>query len=194
MIHSRYPAAGPRGLAWFAGLIVLGAAAAASAQMPDVPKPGPEQEVLKRDVGTWDALIEINPGPDMPPMKAKGVETNALECGGFCLVSEFKGEIMPGVPFAGRGLTTWDPMKRKFVGSWIDSMNPGMGTSEMDWDAKANRASGWMESPNASTGSMMKLRTVVEYQADGKRVMSSYMTDPGGGEVRLMRITYTRRK
>ena len=25
---------------------------------------------------------------------------------------------MPGVPFVGHGLTTWDPQKKKYVGSW----------------------------------------------------------------------------
>jgi hypothetical protein len=184
----------PHRLAWLAGLLLSGTAAAAFAQMPEVPQPGPEHDVLKRDVGTWDVVIEFHAGPGMPAQTSKAVETNTLECSGFCLVSEFRGDLMPGVAFAGRGLTTWDPMKRKFVGAWIDSMNPGMARSELDWDAKANRASGWMETPNAATGSTMKLRTVVEYPSDGKRVMSSYMTGPDGQEAPLMRITYTRQK
>jgi hypothetical protein len=64
--------------------------------MPELPKLGPEHDVLKLDVGTWDAVVEINPGPDVPTQSSRAVETNTLGCAGFCLIGEFKGEICRG--------------------------------------------------------------------------------------------------
>ena len=57
-------------------VVLLGAAAAAAQEMPPLPKPGPEHEVLKNDAGTWDAKIEMQtPGG---PMTSTGVETSRV--------------------------------------------------------------------------------------------------------------------
>ena len=40
----------------------------------------------------------------------------------------------------------------------------------------------------------MKMRSVVEYAADGRRVFTGYASWPDGKEMQLMRIIYTRRK
>ena len=69
-------------------LIVAGvawSAQAAAQEMPPMPTPGPEHQVLKMDEGVWDAVVEISP-PGAPAMTSKGVETNVMGCGGLCLV------------------------------------------------------------------------------------------------------------
>jgi hypothetical protein len=167
------------------------APAIATAQAPPLPKPGPEHAILKEDVGTWDASIEMMM-PGMPPSPpAKGVETNVLSCNGLCLVTDFKGEMMGG-PFQGHGVSTWDPAKKKFVGSWSDSMAPGLAVTEATWDAAKKTMNGTMEAPDGSGGTA-KMRSTVEYTA-GKRVFSMFMIGPDGKEAPTMRITYTRQK
>jgi hypothetical protein len=178
----------------FAVIVSAGGAARASTwqeQIP-MPKPGPEHAVLKLDEGVWDAVIEIMPGPGMPTMTSKGVETNTMGCGGLCLITDFKGELMPGVAFSGHGTTAWDAIKKKYVGTWTDSMAQGIAIGEMTWDAAAKKMTGWLEGPNA-TGTVVRTRTVVEQQ-DAKRVMNGYAAGPDGAEMQVMRITYTRRK
>src|SRR4051794_1264879 len=69
----------------------------AAPAMPALPKPGPEQEILKTEVGTWDATVESWMEPGKPPLTSKGTETNAL-LGGLWLTTDFKGEFM-GTPF-----------------------------------------------------------------------------------------------
>ena len=109
------------------GLCVGVPAGSASAQdMPAMPKPGPEHQLLKEDEGTWDAKVEVFPGPGAAPMVSKGVEVNTIGCGGLCLITDFKGEMMPGQPFHGHGTATYDPQKKKYVGSWTDSMSHGL--------------------------------------------------------------------
>jgi Protein of unknown function (DUF1579) len=168
-------------------------AASAARQEPPMPKPGPEHEILKMDEGTWDATVELMPGPGAPPMTSKGVEVNTIGCSGLCLITDFKSEMMPGVAFHGHGVTTWDVVKKKYVGSWTDSMSQGLSISEGTWDPAARRWTGWMEGPDM-TGKVVKVKSVSEHRPDGTRVMTAYGPGPDGKETMVMRITSTRRK
>ena len=175
------------------GMAVMTCGASAAQDMPPMPKPGPEHEVLKMDEGTWDAVIEIFPGPGAAPMTSKGVEVNTLGCGGLCLISDFKGEMMPGATFHGHGTTVWDPARKKYVGSWTDSMSAGLSMGESTHDPKAKTFEGTMESRD-TTGALVKSRSVVSYPDNDHRVMTMYTTAPDGTEMQTMRISYTRRK
>jgi hypothetical protein len=171
---------------------LTGSAAVLGQQPPPMPKPGPEHQILKMDEGTWDATVEMVPGPGAPPMTSKGVEVNTVGCGGMCLVTDFKGEAMPGTPFEGHGMATWDATKKKYAGSWSDSMSQGLAISEATWDPAGKRMNGWMEGPDM-TGKVMKTRSVMEYRDDRTRVMTAYAPGPDGKEMQVLRITYTRR-
>lgn len=174
-------------------LPALGAAQPPSGQqMPPMPKPGPEHAVLKMDAGTWDAVVEVTPAPGAPAMKSKGVEVSTIGCGGLCLVTDFKGDMM-GAPFIGHGVTTWDPAKKKYVGSWTDSMSTGLAIGESTYDPATKKWTGTMEGPD-HTGKVMKMRSVVEWKDDSTRVFTMYGPGPDGKEMEGMRITYTRRK
>jgi len=174
------------------GVTVLAGRAAAQQGMP-MPKPGPEHMVFKQDEGTWDAVVEMFMAPGAPPMTSKGVETSVVGCGGLCLITDFKGEMGPGQPFSGHGTSAWDPAKKKYVGSWTDSMSSGIAMSEATYDAAARTMTGTMEGPDAS-GKVAKMKSVVEYKGADSRVFTMYMTGPDGKDVLGMRITYTKRK
>ena len=171
--------------------IPLGAHSSAQ-QMPPPPKPGPEHELLKMDEGTWDAVVEFVMAPGAPPMTSKGVETNTIGCGGLCLITDFKGEAM-GAPFHGHGVVTWDPAKKKYPGSWTDSMSAGLAVTESTYDPATKKWNGWMEGPDM-TGKVMKTRSVVEWKDANTRVMTAYAPGPDGKEMQVMKITSTRRK
>ena len=179
----------------FVSLAALAAAPAVRAQAqggPPMPKPGPEHELFKQDAGTWDAAVESWMDPGAPPMTSKGVETNTLACGGLCLVTEFKGDF-GGTPFDGHGTTSYDPVKKKYVGSWTDSMTMGLLVGESTYDQAKKTLANVMEGPDM-TGKVVKSKSVVEYKADGSRVFTMYNKTPDGKEVAGMRITYTKRK
>jgi hypothetical protein len=131
--------------------------------------------------------------PGTAPSKSKGVETDTIGCGGLCLITDFKGEMMPGVTFHGHGTSAWDPLKKKYVGSWTDSMSQGIAFSEATWDATTKTMTGYMEGPDMS-GNVVKMKAVSEYKAPGTRVFTMYGPGPDGKEAIGMRITYTRRK
>lgn len=181
-------------LALTLGALLFGTGLAVAGQgMPPLPKPGPEHQIFKQDEGTWDATVEVFPGPGAPPMTSKGVETNIVGCGGLCLISDFKGEMMPGQVFHGHGTTAYDPAKKKYIGSWTDSMSAGLMIGESTYDAATKSATGFMEGPDMS-GNVTKMKSVVEYKDAGTRVFSMYGPGPDGKEGLGMRITYKRRQ
>lgn len=158
----------------------------AAQEMPPPPTAGPAHEVLKAEAGTWDAKIEMM----MPngTTTSSGSETATIGCGGLCLVSHFKGEMM-GMPFEGHGLSAYDGRKQKYVGSWTDSMSQGVMTMESTWDPAAKTMTAMMEGPD-QTGQIVKMKAVSEHKDANTRVFTMYNPDGAPG----MRITYTRKK
>lgn len=172
-----------------AGLVALTNLSPARAQ--EMPKPGPEHAILLSDVGTWDATAEAWMAPNAPPSISKGVSEIRL-LGGFWLLEDFKSEFM-GQPFEGRGTTGYDADKKKYVGTWVDSMSPGLNTSESTWDAKTKTMSGYNEGPGPD-GKPTKTRGVTQWQDADTKVFSMYAPMPDGKDSLMMRITYKRRK
>jgi hypothetical protein len=167
-------------------LSTLALAAPALAQGPPMPQPGPEHELLKKDVGTWDATVEMTMAPGAAPTVSKGTEVVTM-LGGFWQLSEFKSELM-GQPFEGRGTVGFDPAKKKYVGTWVDTMTPGYATVEGTYDAATKTLTATMDGPGP-TGERVQMKETTEWKADGTRVFT--MHGPDGGV--MMRITYKRR-
>ena len=86
----------PRIWAIFFATLLL--AAAASAQMPSAPKPGPELKKLDYFAGTWTTDGDIKPGPMGPGGKFGGTDHVQWMDGGYFLVthSEFKSAMGNG--------------------------------------------------------------------------------------------------
>jgi hypothetical protein len=109
--------------------------------------------------------------------------------GGFWQLTEFKSEMM-GQPFEGRGATGYDPTRKKYVGTWVDTMTPGYYTTEGAYDAAAKTMTATMEGPDPS-GAVTRSRTTTEWKDPDTRVFTIYGPD---GKAVGMRITYKRRK
>jgi hypothetical protein len=178
-------------LAAAVGAALLAGPLAAQEGMPPAPKPGPEHALLEQDEGAWDATVEMFMAPGAPPMTSKGVETNLMGCGGLCLITDFKGE-MGGQPFHGHGTTIWDAHRKKYVGTWTDSMSSGIALGESTYDAASKTMTGTLEGTDAA-GKPSKMKSVVEYKDASTRVFTMYMPGPDGKEVAGMRITYKKK-
>lgn len=171
-----------------ATILTLGLTAGADAQ-PMPPQPGPEHEILKKDVGVWDATLEMN-APGMGPMTMQGVETNTL-MGGLWLVSKYESDMM-GQPFEGRGITGWDPEKKAYVGVWADTMSTEMTHAEATYDAETKTMTGWVEMPDPTTGGKSKAKTEATWPDESTRIVKFY--PPGGGDEPSMTFTYKKRQ
>jgi hypothetical protein len=166
----------------------LASAAAVAQDMPPMPQPGPEHAFLKNDVGVWNAEVETFMAPGTPPAVSKGTETVTM-MGGFWQLSEFHSDMM-GQPFEGRGATGYDPAKKKYVGTWVDTMTPGYYTMEGTYDPATKTMTSTMEGPDVS-GQVGKTKQTTEWKDADTRVFTMFAPD---GKTVAMRITYRRRK
>jgi hypothetical protein len=180
--------------------VVLAVAGLAAAQgMPPLPKPGPEHAIYKGIAGTWDAKVETFMAPGAPPSVSNGTETSHVGCGGLCLISDFKGSFVmgppstPPTPFEGHGTETYDVGKKKYVGSWVDSMSTGLMTTESTYDVATKTMTGWTVGPDLE-GKVSKMKSTVVSTDPNTRVFSMFNVGADGKEALNMRITYTRRK
>jgi Protein of unknown function (DUF1579) len=178
-----------------AASLIIGAVSFASAQ-EGVPKPTAEHKILAADEGTWDAAIKsyIN-GPDSEPAVSKGVEVNTVLTGGLWISSSFSGDF-GGMAFEGRGQFGYDPNKKKYVGTWIDSMSPALTVLEGTYDAKTKTITYTGDGVCPIDGSKQSQRMVTTSNSDGTREFTLYVTgtQTGGKEAKMMVINYTKRK
>ena len=161
-----------------------------------IPLPTAEHKILSADAGTWDATITSYPnGPESEPMVAKGVEINTVLPGGLWVLSIFQADF-GGMKFEGRGQFGYDPIKKKYVGSWIDSMSPTLTVLEGCYDAKTKTLTYTGDGVCPKDGSKLAQRMVTTTKGDGNREFTLYITGTptGGKEAKVMQVLYTKRK
>lgn len=146
-------------------------------------KPGPEHEMLKKWEGTWETTMK------MAGMESKGTCTYKMELGGLWLVSNFEGDI-GGQKFTGKGLDSYDPAKKKFVGIWVDSWITSPMTLEGTYDKETKTLTMTGEAPGM-TGKTEKVKTVTVFKDDDNADFSMYM---GDGKEPGFTIAYKRKK
>lgn len=154
------------------------------------PEPSAHHKVLRKDVGVWDAkMVIMIPGQDS--MTVEGIERNRM-LGGMWLVSEFRGEI-GGQEFIGRGQFGYSEKDKKYVGTWIDNMEPYMSHMKGDWNADKKTFTYMSVGVDPATGKERKSKIESVYVDRNTRTMHMYM-DAGNGEwVKSMEIAYKRR-
>jgi hypothetical protein len=175
--------------------LLLGLGSVAKAQeMP--PKPTAEHKIVTADEGTWDATVKsYQNGPDSEPIVSKGVEVNTVVTGGLWLSSVFKGDF-GGMAFEGHGQFGYDPAKKKYVGTWIDSMSPSLTVLEGNYNRDTKTMTYTGDGVCPIDGTKLTHRMVTTTKSDGSRVFTLYMTGTptGGKEAKAMQIEYTKRK
>lgn len=158
-----------------------------------MPEPQKEHEWLKHYVGEWDAEIELTMEPGKPPEKSKGTE-NTQPIGGFWVLSEYKGTFMDR-PFTGVMTLGYDPEKKKYIGTWVDSMNSHLWTYEGTVDAEGRILTLYSEGQcPAKPGERVKFKDTTEFKSRDHRVFSSSMQGEDGKWSTVMTAHYQRRK
>ena len=177
-----------------AGPGFLGLSACLKAQESPVTKPTPEHQHLAHEVGTWDATIKSwMQGPGSEPLVSKGVEINKLMPGGLWALSDFQGKF-GDLPFHGHGQTGYDPVKKKYIGTWVDSMSPTIMIMEGDFDPQTNTLTMYSKGVGPG-GKPYDARMVGVHRDKDNRVftMSMKTEDTKGEFVKLMEISYVKR-
>jgi hypothetical protein len=173
-----------------AGAVAAGAAVYAPQDMPEFPKPVKEHEWLQQLAGEWTAESEITMDPTKTPMKKKGTESSRM-IGGFWLQAENKSDFM-GQPFTGLLTLGYSPEKKKYIGTWIDSMTSTLWTYEGTVDAEGKKLTLDSEGPGMD-GKPCKFKESIEVKDKDHKVFSSAI-EKDGKWVTHMTISYTRKK
>lgn len=149
----------------------------------EAPKPGPEHDMLKKRVGTWDTVMSVG-GSD-----SKGTVTYKMDLGGLWLSGAMESDL-GGQKFSGRSLDSYDATKKKYVSVWVDSMGTTPMLMEGDWDAtkKALTMSG--EGPGMD-GKPAKWKSITTFPDADTEEMKMFV---GDAKEAMFSITYKRKK
>lgn len=159
---------------------------AADASM-NMPKPGPEHAHLKTAEGTWDVTVET---PGQTPVKGTSVMKMAMN--DFWLVDRFSCD-WNGAKFEGHGGTGYDPIKKKYVSTWIDNMSPALTVTEGTFDPQTKILTMTGDGCNEK-GEPVKVRTLTIHKDANTVVFEMYHKGADGKEAKVMTITYLRKK
>lgn len=174
------------------GLLAMACAATnLQAQFP-TPEVTKEHKVLKKDVGVWEGEMKLWMAPDQEPMVSKGTERNRM-LGGFWLLSNYTADL-GGQEFRGHGQFGYDVKKKKYVGTWVDSMTTSISTMEGTYDEAKDEMTMFMTSIDPESGKEVKAKSVTKYTGKNTRLFTMYMADPSGGDawMKSMEISYKR--
>ena len=157
--------------------LVIGSVAVA--QQPEFPGPEPEHAFLKKFVGKWTTSAECKMGPDQPAMKTEST-TDAKMIGELWLVNDISGEAM-GAPMKAMQTIGYDSQKKKYVGTWIDSMFGHLWQYEGVVDSSGTKLTLETSGPDFMTGKgMAKYRDVYEFKSADKIFATSFVQDENG--------------
>jgi hypothetical protein len=153
----------------FGAAVVALVVAIPAVRAQEGPKPGPEHEILKKHEGVWDLTMKFEGG------ESKGTSTNKMDLGGLWLSSSVESELL-GQKFSGRGLDTYDPVKKKYVGIWVDSMSTSPMLMEGTYDAAKKTVTMEGSGPGMD-GKPTKYRSVSEMPDNDTIKFTMYMGD-----------------
>ncbi|MFK7738848.1 MAG: DUF1579 domain-containing protein [Planctomycetota bacterium] len=161
--------------------------APAAAQMPG---PQKEHQPLAAQVGTWDAKMEYTDFTTGKAATSKGTSIRKQPLGGMWLIDQFQTTMM-GMPFKGMGTTGYDPAKKKYVGTWIDSMTPSLMVLEGNYDKTGKILT--MSGMGVGMDGKPAMHRMVTTEKDANtHVFEMFVAGPDG-DIKVMTITYTRR-
>lgn len=168
---------------WFA---VASLSAIRAQEMPQFPGPETEHQWLKQFVGEWEAKSEARMGgPDQSLMQCQGTMTSRM-LGEFWVVSELTNN-MGDMTMTGIQTLGYDREKKKYVGTWVDSMTSNLWKYEGTVDESGKTLTLEAEGPNCmSGGKMTKFRDAYEFKSKDHIVATSSMQNEDGKWVVFM--------
>lgn len=154
--------------------------------------PGDAHKLFDRFVGNWNYTGSMWMDEKASPMPLAGSADNQLVFGGRFLKMHVVAPD-PNMPFEGTGIWGYDNAKKKYVFSWVDSMNSAIMSGEGTYDKAKNTLTWQSECYCPIREKKMPMREVIEFKPDGS-IHSKAWTKDGGKEYVAMEMIYTRAK
>jgi hypothetical protein len=156
-------------------------------------KTGPQHKLLESMAGSWTYTSKMWLEPGKDPVESKGTAERKMILDGRYLADHVQGEMF-GKEFRGYGLTGYDNNQQKYVGVWVDGMSTGIAQSVGTADESGKVITFTREDYDPVEKAKVKSRDVTRVLSDDKHVMEMYKVLPDGKEVKMMEITFTRKK
>jgi len=155
--------------------------------------PGDAHKKLNAMAGTFNADVKMWMQPGAPPSGGTGVAENSWALDGRFLQQNFTGNFM-GMPFSGVGYTGYDNIKKKYIGTWMDTMTTSMmiSTGTANADGKSYTFTSSMDDP--MTGKASPVKETVTVVDDDHHTLEMWSPGPDGKMFKMMEIAYTRKK
>ena len=169
-------------------------------QLPEPPPmlaaPQEEHRWLQQLVGEWTNEAQMTMGPESVET-CKGSES-VRSLGGLWILAEGRGE-MPGGGSATMLMTLgFDPVKKRYVGTWVGSMMTHLWVYDGELDASGRvltlNAEGPDMSPGAAPGKRARYRDVIEIKSADQRTLTSFCLGDDGNWQQFMTAHYRRVK
>ena len=157
-------------------------------------QPSKYHKWLEQMVGEWDTTSTIwMGGPGSPPTKSKGSATFTWAVPGKWLRNEVEGTMM-GMPMKGFGVSGYDNFKKKFVGSWFDSLSTALLTYEGTLDQTGTVLNQWGPMDEPMTGEHDKpVRYTTRIIDENKFIFEIHDLAMGGEKTKVIEVEYTRK-
>ena len=160
--------------------------------MMEYATPGDAHKAMANLVGTWETNFKSYMMPGAPE-EQKGTSTFESAMDGRYIMEKAEG-IFQGMPFHGMGIYGYDNGMKTYVSTWVDNMGTGImhgtgvssdGGKTINWSHKGY---------DAMTKKEQSYRSVMHQMTPDQYHMEMYGPGPDGKEMKMMEITYNRKK
>jgi hypothetical protein len=155
--------------------------------------PGDAHKKLAPFVGSFTVKTKMWMDPSKPPEETEGTSENKWVLGGRFVEQHVEGTAM-GQPFSGIGYTGYDNYKKKYVGSWADSMGTMMMTSTGSADASGKKLTFWSTIDDVVMKKSVKVKSQATIVDDDHQTYEMWSPGPDGKMFKSLEVQYTRKK
>jgi Protein of unknown function (DUF1579) len=174
-------------------LFALSSGIAFAQDLPPMTEPGKEHQWLKQFLGDWETDAEGSAGAGHEAMKCQGTVRSEF-LGGLWLVSKSKIEAS-GISIEAIQTIGYDPNKKRYIGTWVDSMMNHLWQYEGSVDETGKILTLEAEGPNfMAAGKSTKFRDIYEFKSPDHIVATSQMQGEDGKWITFMSGNSRRKK
>lgn len=162
-------------------------------KVQDEPAPARDHEWLKQLVGEWDVTFKINMQPDQPPAESAGTDS-VRALGDHWVVAETKTTMM-GAPYSGILSLGYDPQKKRFHGTWIDSFGGHLWIYKGTLNDAGDTLTLATEGPSMQTpDKTARYKEIIQMTGKDSRTFTSSIETDDGTWMKIVTIEYRRKK
>ncbi len=173
--------------------LILAAQALCAQEVPMMSGAEKEHQWLKKFVGEWDVVSQSPGGEGQPPVSIESVMKSSM-LGELWLVNESEMDI-GGTKVKSIQLIGYDPQKKKYVGTWVDSMFNHLWHYQGTVDQAGKKLTLDAVGPSMTdAGKMANYRDAYEFQDDNTMTATSTMQGEDGKWVVIMEGTAKQRQ